>query len=84
MAQPLTTRVFYHYDQDRCVMDLRYDPARNEVTITGGRHGFACLTELFAISAQIDEPYTDRYWSDVRGDFRDFLVVLNDDIRKEE
>jgi hypothetical protein len=84
MVQALTTEVFYHYDQDRCVLDIRYDPARNEVTITGGRHAFARLTETFAIFAQLDEPYTDNYWSDVRGDFRDFLVVLNDDMRKEE
>jgi hypothetical protein len=83
MAEPLTTQVFYYYDQHRCVLDIRYDPARNEVTITGGRHGYACLTEMFAIMAQLDETYTDSNWNDVRGDFYRFVIWLNDELRKE-
>jgi len=79
---PLTTHVFYHYNQDRCVLCLRYDRDKNEVTITGGRHGFARLTELFAIFAQLDVSYEDSNWFDVTGDFHQLIVVLDDDLRK--
>jgi hypothetical protein len=82
MDEPLTPYVFYYYDQDRCILDLRYDPERNEVTITGGRHGFARLAELFAIFTQLDETYTDSNWNDIKGDFYHFVIMLNDEMRK--
>jgi hypothetical protein len=83
MHEPLTTHVFYKYEEDRCVLDIRYDREKNEVTIKGGRHGFARLAELFAIFAQADVPREHEHWWLVRGELSQLLIVLNDDLRRE-
>jgi hypothetical protein len=82
MDEPLTTHVFYNYEENRCVLDIRYDPEKAEITITGGRHGFARLAELFAIYAQLDVPQEHHHWWLVKGGPEQLMVVLKDDLRK--
>jgi hypothetical protein len=83
MHKPVTAHVFYNYDEDRCILHLHYDRQKNEITITGGRHGFARLAELFAIFAQLSVSCEDSNWFSVSGDHHQLIVVLDDELRKD-
>jgi hypothetical protein len=83
MEIPLTTHIFYNYEEHRCVLEIRYDPKTNEIRILGGRHSFARLAELFAIFAQAAISYEDSNWFSVKGDLHQLIVVLKNDLQRE-
>jgi hypothetical protein len=81
LSDELTTEVFYKYEDERCVLDIRFDPDKNEMVLRGGRHGLARLAELFAIYALLDEAGEHSHWPKVRPEPTEFIIVLKDDLR---
>lgn len=67
--------IYFAYDEDNALLRVEYDADKNEVTITGGKEGYAGLANLFMIYSKPDcPPHEHDHWNDTVG--TDYEIVL--------
>jgi hypothetical protein len=59
-------KIFFIYDEDNALLRLEYDADKNEMTITGGKNGYARLANEFMIYSEPECPSgEDTHWHEI-------------------
>ena len=78
----LKQKAYFLYDENKALLDVRYDAQANEVVIRGGRHGYAHFAELCSIYAELSVEWEDHHWHELRGGEHAFTIILQNGLTK--